>query len=86
MQARALGLEDGKVVTRGSTRGASAPRQRAFFRTMKMFACLCLFATLLAGCESDVARQGPRENPLQRGLRGEGQIVERDPLAESDLR
>jgi hypothetical protein len=53
---------------------------------MKMLACLCLFAALLAGCESDVARSGPRENPLQRGLRGEGQIVERDPLAESDLR
>jgi hypothetical protein len=57
-----------------------------FFRTMKLLACLCLTAALLAGCESDVARQGPRENPLQRGLRGEGQLIERDPLADSDLR
>lgn len=51
---------------------------------MKAFALLFLLATaaLLAGCESDMPPDNSRGNPIQRGLRGEGTLVQPD---ESDV-
>jgi len=46
---------------------------------MKISALLLLsVAALLAGCETDVPRKEARENPIQRGLRGEGAITPLD--------
>jgi hypothetical protein len=33
---------------------------------------------LLTGCESDMPPEKNRENPIQRGLRGEGTVAPRD--------
>lgn len=37
---------------------------------------LVLTAALLAGCESDMPPETNRENPIQRGIRGEGTLVQ----------
>ncbi|MEQ1860135.1 MAG: hypothetical protein ABMA13_09380 [Chthoniobacteraceae bacterium] len=42
---------------------------------------LIISAALLAGCESDMPPVQNRENPIQRGLRGEGTLK---PLDYSD--
>lgn len=39
---------------------------------------LFITAALLAGCESDMPPEPNRENPIQRGIRGEGTATERD--------
>jgi hypothetical protein len=50
---------------------------------MKAFVLILLAASagLFAGCETDMPAEPGRENPLQRGLRGEGQLV---PLDRTD--
>ena len=46
---------------------------------MKAFVfTLVLTAAVLAGCESDMPPEPNRENPIQRGIRGEGTATERD--------
>lgn len=46
---------------------------------MKAFVfTLLLAAVLLAGCESDMPPEPNRENPVQRGIRGEGSLVQPD--------
>ena len=47
---------------------------------MKAFLVPILFAAgvALTGCESDMPPSPVADNPLQRGLRGEGQIVQPD--------
>jgi hypothetical protein len=47
---------------------------------MKAFALLFLLATaaLLSGCESDMPPDSSRTNPIQRGLKGEGSLVQPD--------
>ena len=47
---------------------------------MKVIALiLLLLATVvLPGCESDMPPDTHRENPVQRGLRGEGTVAPRD--------
>jgi hypothetical protein len=47
---------------------------------MKRNAILLLIAGAFAagGCETDLPRSSVRENPLQRGLRGEGTLMQHD--------
>lgn len=47
---------------------------------MKAFAfTLLLLATaLLTGCESDLPPETNRDNPIQRGIRGDGTATQRD--------
>jgi hypothetical protein len=48
---------------------------------MKAFALLLLAtatALFAAGCETDMPPDTNRENPIQRGIRGEGTVTERD--------
>lgn len=35
-------------------------------------------SALLSGCESDLPPEAHRENPVQRGLRGDGSVTTRD--------
>jgi hypothetical protein len=57
---------------------------------MKAFALIIILAgaAALAGCESDLPPEPGRENPLQRGFRGEGQLTRPessgDPFIEED--
>ena len=46
---------------------------KAFVFTLMLFT-----AALLAGCESDMPPETNRENPIQRGIRGEGTLVQPD--------
>jgi len=39
---------------------------------------LCAASLLLGACESDMPPRSTAENPLQRGLRGEGQLTQPD--------
>jgi len=48
---------------------------------MKTFLVSLVLATAalaLGGCESDMPPSPHEENPLQRGLRGEGQLIQPD--------
>ena len=47
---------------------------------MKAFALLVLAAVtfVLAGCETDMPPETHRENPIQRGIRGDGTVQQRD--------
>jgi hypothetical protein len=46
---------------------------------MKTFVLtLVLTAALLSGCESDMPPEPNRENPIQRGIRGDGTVSPRD--------
>jgi outer membrane biogenesis lipoprotein LolB len=43
-----------------------------------VFTLLLLAAALLSGCESDMPPEKNRENPIQRGIKGEGTLVQPD--------
>jgi hypothetical protein len=47
---------------------------------MKAIALLVLAAAAfaLSGCETDMPPEPNRENPIQRGIRGDGTVRERD--------
>jgi hypothetical protein len=51
-----------------------------FLYSMKAFALLLLAAAsfALSGCETDMPPDAHRENPIQRGIRGDGTVTERD--------
>lgn len=55
--------------------------------SMKAFAfTLVLTAMLLAGCESDMPPEKNRVNPIQRGIKGEGALVQPDQNDDPYLR
>lgn len=43
-----------------------------------VFTLTLLAALLLAGCESDMPPETNRVNPIQRGIKGEGTLVQPD--------
>lgn len=42
------------------------------------YTLLAAFALALSGCETDMPPDANAENPVQRGLRGEGSVSARD--------
>ncbi len=60
--------------------GEGVERNTVRFLRMKAIALLFLVvaALLVSGCESDMPAETNRENPIQRGIRGEGTLTQRD--------
>jgi hypothetical protein len=63
-----------------STQHAYRINKVRFLLRMKALALLFLAAAsfALCGCETDMPPEANRENPIQRGIRGDGTVTQRD--------